>query len=136
MTDAELLGLLDKMRGVMVAVATGGPRIGEVNDEFQRNYRAAADALTERGIENPLPYADLWQWYGKWSADLLSYASRRAYVAELFTPLLGSLQAGLAAGTSRRRDRSRVAGCVGDHARVDTWSRRRRLIATARPWAV
>lgn len=92
MTDAELLALLDKMRGVMVAVATGGPRIDEVNDEFQNDYRTAADALTERGIESPLPYADLWQWYGKWSADLPGYAPRRAYVAELFTPLLSRVR--------------------------------------------
>lgn len=88
MNDAELLATLDRMRSTMISVATGGPRIGMVNHEFQEDYRAVADALAEREIENPLPYGDLWQWYGKWSADLDGYASRRTYVADLFTPLI------------------------------------------------
>lgn len=92
MTDPELLALLDKLRSTMIAVATGGPRIEEVNHEYQQNYRAAADALVERGIENPLPYADLWQWYGKWSADLGGWADRRTFVANLFTPLVARIR--------------------------------------------
>lgn len=93
MTDPELLALLDKLRSTMIAVATGGPRIGEVNDEFQQDYRLAVDALADRGIENPLPYSDLWQWYGKWSADIAGYGPRRAYVADLFSPLLARVRA-------------------------------------------
>lgn len=93
MTDTELLTLLDRLRSVLISVSTGGPRIGEVNHQYQQDYRDAADALTERGIENPLQYDDLWQWYGKWSADLPSYASRRVFIAELFVPLIASVRA-------------------------------------------
>lgn len=92
MTDAELLATLDRMRSTMISVATGGARIGMVNHEFQEEYRAVADALAERGIENPLPYGDLWQWYGKWSADIPGYAPRRAYVAELLAPLIARVR--------------------------------------------
>lgn len=46
------------------------------------------DALAARGIENSLPYGDLWQWHGKWSADLVGYASRRMFVADLFAPVI------------------------------------------------
>ena len=88
MSDAELLTLLDRLRSVMISVATGGPRIEEANLRFRMDYRAAADELDARGIENPLPYSDLWQWHGKWSTDLSGYASRRVYVADLFEPLL------------------------------------------------
>ena len=87
MTDAELLALLDKMRSTMIAVATGGPRIDMVNSEFQQDFRTVADELASRKIDNPLPYNDLWQWYGKWNTDLAGYAPRRAHVASLFAPL-------------------------------------------------
>lgn len=92
MTDADLLALLDRLRAVMISVATGGQRIQEVNEDFQRDYRLAADELEARDIGNPLPYSDLWQWYGKWSADIQGYAPRRAYVANLFEPLLKTIR--------------------------------------------
>jgi hypothetical protein len=92
MTDADLFALLDRLRAVMVSVATGGQRIQEANDAFQMDYRAAADELEARNIENPLPYSDLWQWYGKWSADIHGYAPRRAYVANLFEPLVKAVR--------------------------------------------
>jgi hypothetical protein len=79
----------------MVAVATGGPRIDDVNDKFRRNYEAASSELARRRIENPLPYGDLWDWYGRWSSgDLPSYQSRRAIVAEMFNPLMSLISKG------------------------------------------
>jgi hypothetical protein len=60
MTDADLLKVLDELRNTMVAVATGGPRIPEVNDQFRQTYALVAAALARRGIENPLLYGDLW----------------------------------------------------------------------------
>ena len=92
MTDPELLALIDKLRSTMIAVATGGPRIGEVNSEFQDDYRLVTDELARRGIDNPLPYNDLWQWYGKWSSDIDGWARRRAYVADLFAPLIARVR--------------------------------------------
>src|SRR3954462_4412391 len=60
MTDGELLQAFDSLRNTMVAVATGGPRINDVNDQFQQTYALVAAALARRRIENPLPYASLW----------------------------------------------------------------------------
>lgn len=94
MTDPELLALLDKLRAVMISVATGGARIGDVNHEFQEDFRSVADELAARGIENPLPYSDLWQWYGKWSADISGWGPRRAFVADLFAPLVARIRSG------------------------------------------
>jgi len=65
MTDAELLDGLEYLRNTMVAVATGGPLINDVNDQFQRTYAVVAAALARREIENPLPYGSLWDWYGR-----------------------------------------------------------------------
>jgi hypothetical protein len=97
MTDAELLSVLDRLRATMIAVATGGPRIQEVQQEFSANFDAIASELSIRGINNPLPYRDLWEWYGRWSSgDLPSYQSRRSYVSDLFKPLVTRLQTGAA----------------------------------------
>ena len=74
MTDAELLQALDYLRNTMIAVATGGPRIDDVNHQFQQTYADVAAVLARRGIASPTPYGNLWDWYGRWSSgDLPTY---------------------------------------------------------------
>jgi hypothetical protein len=92
MDDAELLSKLDLLRATMISVSTGGSRIDEVNSDFQETFRQVGAALDQRRIENTLPYNDLWQWYGKWSSELSGWASRRAYVANLFAPLISKVR--------------------------------------------
>jgi hypothetical protein len=95
MTDEQLLAALDQLRNTMVAVATGQTMIMDANDQFQRTYATVAAALGQRRIENPLPYGDLWDWYGRWrSGDMPTYQSRRNYVSEVFTPLLNRIRTG------------------------------------------
>jgi hypothetical protein len=73
----------------MIAVATGGPRIGEVKLAFAATYDEVASELSRRNIQNPMPYRDLWEWYGRWSSgDMPSYQSRRNFVNELFAELI------------------------------------------------
>ena len=84
----EILHDLDNLRNIMVAVSTGGPRIKEVNSEYKEGYSQLTKRLKERGLQNPIPYSDLWDWYGKWSSgDLPTYQSRREYISDLFKPL-------------------------------------------------
>jgi hypothetical protein len=95
MTDEHLIRDLTVLRDQMIAVATGGPRIAEVNDGFQSTYARVASELARRRIENPLPYGDLWDWYGRWSTgDMPTYQSRRMYLSELFSPLINRIQTG------------------------------------------
>jgi hypothetical protein len=97
MTDAELIQAIESLRNTMVSVATGGPRIGEVDNQYQRTFRDVATTLQSRGIENPIPFASLWDWYGRWSSgDLPSYQSRRQFASELFNPLLTRIRSGKA----------------------------------------
>jgi hypothetical protein len=96
MTNVELIKALDELRATMISVATGGPRIQQVQLGFQETYDLVVTELTSRQLPNPLPYRDLWQWYGRWSSgDLPTYASRRAWVANLFDPLITQLRSGL-----------------------------------------
>ncbi len=89
MTTDELLQLLDRLKATMIAVATGGPRIGEVEGAFASDYDKVATELAKRRIQNPLPYRDLWDWYGRWSSgDMPSWQSRRQFVNGLFDELI------------------------------------------------
>ena len=95
MTDDELIAALEQIRNTMIAVATGGPRIAEVNEEYQRVFAAVAADLARRHIDNPITYGSLWDWYGRWSSgDLPSYQSRRAFVGELINPVINRIRTG------------------------------------------
>jgi len=51
--------------------------------------------LETLGLTNPIPYTDLWAWYGKWSSgDLPTYQSRREYIRGLFAPIETRLREG------------------------------------------
>ncbi len=92
-----MIGVLEELRGTMIAVATGGPRIADVNERYQQAFAALETELAERDIDNPIRYRDLWDWYGRWSTgDLPSYQSRRTFVSELVNPLIGRIRAGYA----------------------------------------
>ena len=89
MNDDELRQALDGMRDLMISVATGGPRIGDVQQRFRRMHADVAEALRARGTNVALPDADLWAWHGRLiSGGMPTYASRRAFVGDLFKPLL------------------------------------------------
>ena len=91
-----LLQDLAHIRHLMVDVSTGGRAINEVNLEFRDAYFQLTSRLTAMGLRNPLPYSDLWDWYGKWSSgDLPTYKSRREYIRGLFEPIERRLREGL-----------------------------------------
>ena len=100
MTDQELSEALATMRDLMISVSTGGQRIEQVQLRFRELHWYVAAALRERRIDPAgLPDDDLWSWYGRWSGgDMKTYASRRAYVADVFRPLLAQI------GQGRSRD--------------------------------
>ena len=86
-TDA-ILELIESVRNTLISVATGGPRINTVNEQYRNSYLTLTQELNTRGLSNPIPYSDLWHWYGKWSSgDLPTYQSRREYIRGLFEPL-------------------------------------------------
>ncbi|HBS43145.1 MAG TPA: hypothetical protein DEA26_10720 [Oceanospirillales bacterium] len=89
----DLVKLVEGQKSVMVSVSTGGARIQNVNAEYLSNLPEISEALRERGLTNPNPYKDLWEWYGKWSdGSLPTYQSRRAFLSEMFTPLIETIK--------------------------------------------
>ncbi len=91
----DLLALkrdIETQINILIAVATGGPRIGSVNQEYIERRDRIKSVLSALSIDDPNPYRDLWEWYGKWSSgDLPTYQSRRQYIRSLYAPLLEKL---------------------------------------------
>ena len=84
MNDKELINALEFLKNTMIAVATGGPRINEIDDRYMQVLADVAEELTQRGIENPIVYGSLWDWYGRWSSgDLPTYQSRRVFIGDI-----------------------------------------------------
>ena len=93
MTYQELIQLIEKLKNTMVSVSTGGQRIQAANPGYQEAYSEADIELRNRNLENPNPYSDLWEWYGRWSSgDLPTYQSRRQFLAEMFSSILQELR--------------------------------------------
>ena len=91
-----LITQLQKMRDIMVSVSTGKRSIDDINDEYCELFGETDSALAKLGVVNPIPFSDLWDWYGRWrSGDLPSYNSRREFLAGLFNPLLEQIRAEL-----------------------------------------
>lgn len=93
LSSADLRQEIELQRSLMIAVATGVPRIQTVDNDYQVRRAEIRAGLAEREIEEPNPYDDLWAWYGKWSGgDLPTYQSRRQFISELYAPVLNQLR--------------------------------------------
>jgi hypothetical protein len=93
-SEVDAAAVLQKMKDIMISVATGGPRIESANAEYRDLYAAADKELRIRGVDHANPFPDLWDWYGRWSSgDLPSYRSRREFVASLLNPMIEQVRA-------------------------------------------
>jgi hypothetical protein len=87
---AALLANLLTQKALMISVATGGPRIQEVDDYYRAREARIRQALPD-GIDYTNPHADLWQWYHYWDQKLGGYKERRQYIRELFRPVIDAV---------------------------------------------
>jgi hypothetical protein len=84
---------LERQARLLIAVATGGPRIEDVQWQYQQRRQSLLQALSRRSVPYPFPWSDLWDWYGDWSGGTLpNYFSRRQRVRRLIEPALDALE--------------------------------------------
>ncbi len=96
----ELEALIDAQQQLMIAVATGGPRIESRNDEYKARRAQIRTLLAGRSVRDPNQFDDLWAWYGRWkNGDLPTYQSRRDYVRGIYQSLRDSLHGDAALST-------------------------------------
>lgn len=92
-TKEQLISELNYLKDIMISVSTGGQRIQDVNDDFQRRFALVDKALKRLNLENPNSFSDLWQWYARWSSgEMPQYKDRRAFIGEMYGNLLKALQ--------------------------------------------
>lgn len=71
------------------------PGISSVKRKIPASPRAPPwirRGLKDAGLDDPFPWRTLWDWYGYWSANLGSYAARRAYIGEVSGPMIDELE--------------------------------------------
>ena len=71
-------------REMMIAVATGGRSIQEVDDYYGARQARIAEACIAAGIPYENPYTSLWDWYHYWKENFGKWSERRHYVRGLF----------------------------------------------------
>ena len=100
LSDPDLVDAIRQMTDLMIAVGTGGPRIAEVNDEYRKVRDLVEQELAARQIRLTIPFADLWEWYGRFSGgDFPTWRSRRQFVGELLKSQLTELQRTTSSGS-------------------------------------
>lgn len=115
MTDTEFKLTLRRMSDLLIAVATGGPRIDDVNEEYRQLREVVREELDKRGIELKIPFVDLWEWYGRFSSgDFPTWRSRRIFVSELTNAQLSALSKPAGAARFEATGWERVDRAVGE----------------------
>jgi len=95
MTNDELIAGLEQIKSLLISVATGGPRINDVEHRYNQTFAVVAAELARRRVENPITFGSLWDWYGRWSSgDLPSYQSRREFVGAMVNPVINLIRTG------------------------------------------
>jgi len=90
---------LENQAALLMSVATGGPRIETVQEDYTQRRQRLIRALERRRLAYPFPWPDLWQWYGHWSGTLPTWGERRHHIRSLLSPTLDAIE-GLRSGIS------------------------------------
>lgn len=87
----DALFLLRRQAELVTAMATGGPRIEDVESQYVERRRRIRRALAGSGITDPFPWTSLWP---AWTAlqAVGGYADRRAEVRRLVDPVIDELE--------------------------------------------
>ncbi len=91
-SQQKLIEDLNYLKNIMISVSTGGQRIQDVNDNYIAILSNVSKALNQLGLKHPNPFGDLWEWYAKWSSTFSTYRERRAFVFEMYNPLIRVLE--------------------------------------------
>jgi hypothetical protein len=89
----DLREKIQQIKEIMIAVATGGPRIQDKEADYMDLYLdidGKIRYLQSNGIDiaNPNQFRSLWDWYGYWSSTLPRYQNRRDYVQQLYNDVV------------------------------------------------
>jgi hypothetical protein len=88
----QLIHDLIFLKNTMISVSTGGQRIQDINGQYKQIFTQSEKALHRLNFNNPNPFKDLWEWYGKWSSTFSKYSERRTFINEIYNSLIQMLE--------------------------------------------
>lgn len=88
---ATLLAQLNDQERLLLAVAAGLPRDGDLDREYWVRARMIANGLAAHGLRDPLPYRDLGAWVGECTLRLTTPEAQRTMLRRLLQPVRTSL---------------------------------------------
>lgn len=77
---------LESIQDILVSVSTGGPRFQEVESQYKSLHSSFLKRCKQLNIVYNNNFDGLWQWYGRYRAELPTYQSRREFVGNLLAP--------------------------------------------------
>ena len=84
---------IDEVKNILISVATNGAMIQDVNESYKEKQSSLHDKFERIGLDDPNPYNDLWEWYGRWSrGDLPRYANRRSFVSDMYKETIDTIE--------------------------------------------
>lgn len=83
LTIPELRRRLQRQANLIVETGTGGRPFRDVEPEYQETDLVLTANLRRYGLEPPFPWRSLWEWYGFYSSNLVTYRERREHVRQL-----------------------------------------------------
>lgn len=85
----DVIQEIEAVKAILISVSTNGARIQDVNDSYKKKRMLLHEKLEAIRLDDPNPFNDLWEWYGRWSqGDLPSYASRRGFIGKMYQELI------------------------------------------------
>lgn len=77
---------LESIQDILISVSTGGPRFQEVESRYKSLHSALSKKCKKLNIAYNNCFDSLWQWYGRYRAELPTYQSRREFIKNLLAP--------------------------------------------------
>lgn len=77
---------LEAIQDILISVSTGGPRFQEVEPQYKSLHSSFAKKCKQLNIIYNNSFDGLWQWYGRYRAELPTYQSRREFIGNLLAP--------------------------------------------------
>jgi S1-C subfamily serine protease len=96
----ELLTNIQKLQSIMIDVATGESRIQDKEEDYTKLYLKVASQIADlqddgHKIENPNNFQSLWVWHRHWKPNLNGYASRGAFIHDLYKSVFNEIDIAL-----------------------------------------
>lgn len=95
----ETLTNIQKLQSIMIEVATG-VKIQDKEEDYTKLYQEVASQIVDlqdegHKIENPNNFQSLWVWHRHWKPNLNGYASRGAFIHELYKSVFNEIDIAL-----------------------------------------